>query len=76
MKETSTLVCKHCSFQATQNRHLKTSNCAQHGDSETNILITNGQYMKELLTWTNLKQDFVIEFTLILKFFICNFVHM
>ena len=32
-----------CSFQATQNRHLKTSHCDHHGDSETNLQITKGQ---------------------------------
>ena len=48
VKEHQKYPCKHCNFQATQNRHLKTSHCDHHGDSETNILITNGQYMKEL----------------------------
>ena len=57
-------------YGATQNRDLKTSHCDHHGDSETNLQITKGQYMKESWTWPNLKQDFVTEFTLISKIFI------
>ena len=69
--------CKHWSFEATQKRHLRTTHCDHQGKSA---------YQNQPTTWRkltystdnnhDLQDEYVSWNYLILKIFICNFVHM